>query len=97
MKIAIASTGKDVESDVSPISGRSDYYLIFEDGKLVKTISNPFKIGGGGAGPSVVQMLANEGVNKIISGSFGSKMTGMMKEKGIEYEIVKEKKVKELV
>lgn len=97
MKIAVASSGKDEDSEVSPISGRAEYYLLFEDGKLVKTIPNPFKMGGGGAGPSVVQMLANEGVKKIISGSFGNKMIDMIEEKGIEYEIVEGKKVKEVV
>jgi predicted Fe-Mo cluster-binding NifX family protein len=97
MKIAVASTGKDEESDVSPISGRAEYYLIFEDGKIVKTINNPFKIGGGGAGPSVVQMLSNEGVEKIISGRFGPKMIDAMEEKGIKYEEIEGKKVKEVV
>ncbi|MBW2996929.1 hypothetical protein KY349_01160 [Candidatus Woesearchaeota archaeon] len=97
MKIAVASTGKDEESEVSLISGRAEYYLIFEDGKLVKTISNPFKIGGGGAGPSVVQMLSNEGVEKVVSGRFGPKMVDAMEEKGIKYEEVEGKKVKEVV
>ena len=94
MKIAIASTGKDENSDVNPLSGRADYYLLFEDGKMVKSIKNPFKMGGGGAGPSVVQMLANEGVEKIISGSFGHKMVDAMKEKSIKHEEMKEITVK---
>jgi predicted Fe-Mo cluster-binding NifX family protein len=96
MKIAVASTGKSEDSEVSPISGRAEYYLIFEGGKLVKTISNPFKIGGGGAGPAVVQMLANEGVEKIISGRFGPKMVQAMEDKGIKHETVEGKKVKEV-
>jgi predicted Fe-Mo cluster-binding NifX family protein len=97
MKIAVASSGKDKESEVSPISGRAEYYLLFEDGKLIKTIPNPFKIGGGGAGPAVVQMLANEGVGKVISGRFGPKMFDAMEEKGIKHEEVQDKKVKEVV
>lgn len=97
MKIAVASTGKDEGSEVSPISGRAEYYLLFEDGKLVKTITNPFRMGGGGAGPSVVQMLANENVDKIISGRFGPKMVSAMEEKGIKHEEVQDKKVKEAV
>ena len=97
MKIAIASTGKDAESEVSPISGRAEYYLLFEDGKLVKTISNPFRMGGGGAGPSVAQMLHNEGVEKVVSGRFGPKMVDAMEKKGMKHEEVQDKKVKEVV
>lgn len=97
MKIAVASTGKDEESEVSPVSGRAEYYLIFEEGKLVKTISNPFRMGGGGAGPSVVQMLSNEGVEKVVSGRFGPKMVDAMEEKGMQYEEVQGKKAKEVV
>ncbi len=97
MKIAVASSGKEKSSPVSPVSGRAEYYLIFENGKLVKTISNPFRMGGGGAGPSVVQMLHNEGVKKIISGQFGHKMKDAMEEKGIEHETVQDKKAEEVI
>ena len=95
MKIAIASTGKDENAKVSPISGRAEYYLIFEDKKLIKVIKNPFAIGGGGAGPAAAQMLANEGVEMIISGHFGEKMLDALKEKGIKTKTIKEKTVKE--
>ena len=97
MKIAVASPSKDKESEISPISGRAEYYLIFEDGNLVKAIHNPFRMGGGGAGPSVVQMLANEGVKKIISGRFGPKMIDAMKDKGMDYEEIQGKKIEEVV
>lgn len=97
MKIAVASSGKDEKSEVSPVSGRAEYYLVFEDRKLVKTIPNPFKTGGGGAGPAVVQMLSNEGVKKVISGSFGDKMIDAMREKGMKYEEIKGMTVKDSV
>ena len=87
MKIAIAAGSKDADGEVSPISGRAEYYHIFEDGKFVKTIPNPFKMGGGGAGPAVVQMLHNEGVEKVISGKFGEKMIEAMEEKGMKHEV----------
>ena len=49
MKIVVASQGKNQDSEVSLQSGRAPYYLIFEDDKLIKTIKNPFRLGGGGA------------------------------------------------
>lgn len=85
MKIAISSEGKSKNAEVSPISGRSPYYLIFEDGKLIKTIKNPFRIGGGGAGFSVAQMLSDEKVDLVISGSFGGNMIGALENKKIKY------------
>ena len=36
MKIAIASEGKDVDSEISSRGGRAPYYLIFEDKELVE-------------------------------------------------------------
>jgi predicted Fe-Mo cluster-binding NifX family protein len=96
MKIAIASEGKDESSQVSDVSGRAPYYLIFEDKKLVKAIKNPFTIGGG-AGFSVAQMLINEGVELVISGNFGKNMQGMLDSKKIRTLVVTGKTVKEAV
>ena len=96
-KIAIASAGKDENSTVSPAAGRAPYYLIFEDGKLVKTIKNPFAVGGGGAGFGAAQMLGNEGVNLVISGRFGEDMKGALESKGIKFKEISGKKVKEIL
>lgn len=95
MKIAVASSGKDEKSLVSPISGRAEYYLIFEGKKLIEVISNPFQHGGGGAGIGVAQMLSNKGIELVISGKFGPNMQTFLDGKGIKFKIVKDKKVEE--
>ncbi len=97
MKIAVASTGKSLDSEVSPISGRAEYYLIFENKKLVETIKNPFQFGGGGAGIGVAQMLANKGVKLIISGKMGPKMKDFIKDKKVKHKSVSGKTVKEVI
>ena len=97
MKIAVASSGKDENSQISPISGRAEYYLIFEDKKLKKTIKNPFVIGGGGAGSSVAQMLANEKVDLVISGTFGERMLNVLEDKNIKTKTIKDKTVKQII
>ncbi len=84
MKIAISSESKDENSQVSQMSGRAPYYLIFENGKLTKTIKNPFRIGGGGAGYSVAEMLSEEKINLVISGKFGGNMISALETKGIK-------------
>lgn len=97
MKIAVSSTGKNENSQISEVSGRAPYFLIFEDKKLIKTIKNPFAIGGGGAGFGVVQMLANEKVNLVISGKFGPNMLGAFKEKNIKSKEISGKTVKQVI
>lgn len=85
MKTAIASEGKDMESQVSPAAGRAPYYLIFENGKLAETLKNPFSIGGGGAGWSVAKMLGDKRTDIVIAGSFGPNMTKALEERGVKH------------
>ena len=97
MKIAVASVGKGPSSQVSLIGARAPYFLIFKDKKLVKVISNPFRIGGGGAGFGVAQMLENEKVKIVVSGSFGVNMKNTLKEKKIKTKVMMDKTVKEVI
>lgn len=86
MKIAVATLGKDENSDISERAGRSPYYLIFdENGKVIETIKNPFAMGGGGAGFGVAKMLADKGVDTIVAGRFGENMIEAIKSRGLEY------------
>ena len=84
MKIAIASEGDKEDSQVSTVSGRAPYYLIFEDENLVEAVKNPFAMGGGGAGFGTAQMLANKGVEVVVSGKFGPNMSSSLQSKGVK-------------
>ncbi len=86
MKIAIASEGKSIDSEISSKGGRALYYLIFEDKKLTEIIKNPFAIGGGGSGWSVIHMLADKKVDLVVTGKIGPNMESALKEKGIKFE-----------
>ena len=98
MKIAVASTGDKEDSLVSDVGGRAPFYLIFEDGKLVKSIKNPFRAGGGGAGTGVAQMLANEGAEMVICGHIGPRMREWLDSKGIKMmEVETKTKVSEVI
>jgi len=97
MKVAIASEGKDENSEVSQRGGRAPYYLIFEDRKLIESIKNPFATGSGGAGFSVAYMLADKKVNLVIAGKFGGNMEYALKEKGIKFKEESGKKVKDII
>ena len=86
MKIAVAATGKDETFEISPRSGRSKFYLIFnEKEQLLEVISNPFSRGGGGAGFGVAKMLADKGVTIVIGAAFGGNMEEILKARGLRY------------
>lgn len=87
MKTAIASKTKDKNSEISENAGRSPYYIIFDESKkMIEVVKNPFSVGGGGAGYGVAKMLADNGVDTIIAGEFGSNMIGAMEQRKIKYE-----------
>ncbi|MFP4022517.1 MAG: NifB/NifX family molybdenum-iron cluster-binding protein [Candidatus Paceibacterota bacterium] len=86
MKIAIASVQNDKNSEVSDIAGRAPYYLIFnENSELIDSFENPFTEQKGGAGVAVAKMLAEKGVDMVIAGAFGEKMTDALEVEEIEY------------
>lgn len=86
MKIAIASEGKGIDSEISVRGGRASYYLIFEDKKFIEAIKNPFAVGGGGAGWSVAYMLADKKVDLVIAGRIGPNMEFALKQKKIKFK-----------
>jgi predicted Fe-Mo cluster-binding NifX family protein len=73
MKIAISSTGKDLESEVDARFGRCNYFLIVETDKEnkkiknVKVIENTAQAQSGGAGITSAQIVANEKPDAIIT------------------------------
>lgn len=86
MKIAVAAVGKNEDSEISPRSGRSKFYLIFDDqGNLLEVISNPFSRGGGGAGFGVAKMLADKKVDFVIGSQMGDLMEEALKSRGMKY------------
>jgi predicted Fe-Mo cluster-binding NifX family protein len=87
MKIAVATVEKNENSEISQRAGRAPYYLIFdENGKVLETISNPFSVGGGGAGFGVAKMLADKDVDIVVAGRFGPNMSEALKSRGVNYQ-----------
>jgi predicted Fe-Mo cluster-binding NifX family protein len=85
MKIAIAASNDDQNSQVSEQAGRAPYYLIFDEkGKLLEAIKNPFAVGGGGAGFGVAKMLADRGVDLVVAGDFGPNMISALQERNLK-------------
>ncbi len=75
MKIAISSTGKNLESEIDARFGRCPYFLIVEiddkETKNVKAIENTAAGQMGGAGITAAEIVANEKVSAVITANLG--------------------------
>ncbi|MBC7118299.1 NifB/NifX family molybdenum-iron cluster-binding protein [Methanothermobacter tenebrarum] len=75
MKIAVASSGDDIKSEASRFFGRAQFFIIAEikNGKIefFKSVANSATSESSGAGIKAAQLIANEGVDAIISTAIG--------------------------
>lgn len=72
MKIAITSTGQDLTSQIDPRFGRSPYFIFIDPETMqFEAIENPNVNAMGGAGIQTAQLIANKGVEVVLTGSCG--------------------------
>ncbi len=88
MKIAISSTDKNIESNVSDVFGRCPYFIIaeVEDQKIGKTeaIENKNTEQMSGAGISTAQLIAEKDVKAVITGNVGPRALDVLNQFNIE-------------
>lgn len=88
MKIAVSSTSKNIESNISDVFGRCPYFIIAEikEGRIEKTevIKNESISQNSGAGVSTAQLVAENNVNAIITGNVGPKALDVLNQFKIE-------------
>ncbi len=88
MKIAITSSGNNINAASDARFGRCPWFLIYDtETKEQQFFENPAADAQDGAGPVAVQFVASKGVKKIISGEFGVKIRPLLDELGIEMVI----------
>jgi len=84
MKVAVSSKGKNLESEVSDVFGRSPYFVIaeIENREIKKTeiIENKSADQMGGAGISTAQLMAEKNVNAVITGNVGPRALDVLKQ-----------------
>lgn len=79
LRIAISSTGKDLNADVDSRFGRCPYFLIVDideknkETNSFKSIENEGREAGGGAGITSAELVANENPDAVISKNIGPK------------------------
>jgi predicted Fe-Mo cluster-binding NifX family protein len=75
MKVAITSTGNNLDSKIDSRFGRCSYFVIYDtDIHSTEFIPNPNKENVEGAGQLSVLLVSSRGVKKVISGEYGAKV-----------------------
>lgn len=93
MKIAIASNGNTLESNLDKSFGRCAYFIIYDkESKAVEYIPNPNKDLEENAGPASVELVASRSVTKIISYEFGMKIKPLLDSLKIQMIVLKDPK-----
>jgi len=88
MKIAVSSTGKNLESRVTEVFGRCPYFLIveIEDKKIkgFKAVENLSINQMGGAGISAAQAIAEKDLKAVITGNIGPRAVDVFRQFNIQ-------------
>lgn len=85
MKIAVSSTGKEINSMLDPRFGRCNYFVIYDtDDEKIKFIENKGQTSGGGAGIAAAQQIIDEQVNVAVTGNLGPNAFDIIKKSDIK-------------
>ena len=72
MKIAISSTGRDIEGNIGATFGRAPFFLIMDTTtKEVKVIENKVRERSDGIGITVVNIIVGEKIDALITNDIG--------------------------
>ena len=85
MKIAITSMGAKLEDKVDPRFGRCHYFILFDtDTNKFEAIENTGAQGMGGVGIQSGQIMADKGVETVLTGSCGPNAFQTLQAAGIK-------------
>lgn len=94
LRIAVATKGRNgLEDVVSEVFGRADAFTVIdaEEGEIknVKILENPAISYKHGAGPIVVKILVDSGVNMVLSAELGPGASALLEQHNIAHRVVK--------
>lgn len=88
MKLALSSKGKNLNSRISSVFGRCQFFIIaeVEDGEILRSesLENSAASQPSGAGTAAAQMVGDEGVEALITNSIGPKAFSALKQWDIQ-------------
>lgn len=86
IKIAIASDGETIDSQVGEKAARCRWLLFFdEEGKLTETLENPYRDERGGAGTKCAELLAENKITIFVADFVGNKMAAALERSNITF------------
>jgi predicted Fe-Mo cluster-binding NifX family protein len=98
MKICLTSTGPNLDSEMDPRFGRCQYFLFVDPQSLeLEALKNPNISAGGGAGIQSAQLVANKGVEAVITGQVGPNAFSTLQAAGVRILIGASGKVREVL
>ncbi|NLL61622.1 MAG: dinitrogenase iron-molybdenum cofactor biosynthesis protein [Candidatus Atribacteria bacterium] len=85
MKIAITSSGRDLQSDIDPRFGRCPNFIIYDtDNGQFEAVENTNIGGMGGVGVQSAQLMIDKGVKAVITGNCGPNAFSTLSAAGIK-------------
>ena len=98
MKIAVSSSGKDLDAQIDPRFGRCGYFLIIDTEDMsYEAFGNENIALSGGAGIQSAQFVASKGAGALISGHCGPNAAQALKAAGIKFYVGQTGTVREAV
>ena len=98
MKIAISSSGKDLDSQIDPRFGRCQYFVFVDPETMeFETFQNEGLMAMGGAGVQAAQLIAQKGANTLITGNLGPNAASALSASGIKVYLVPGGTVKDVI
>ena len=98
MKIAVSSSGMDLDSHVDPRFGRCACFVIVEtDDMSFEAFDNGSMALGGGAGIQAAQFVASKGAKAVITGNVGPNAVRTLSAAGVEVFVGQSGPIREVV
>jgi len=85
MRIAISATGATLDADVDPRFGRCQHFIIADPETMeFEALDNSNAMAAGGAGISTAQMIADKGIQVVLTGNCGPNAYQVLSASGIQ-------------
>ena len=98
MKIAISSSGKDLDSQIDPRFGRCQYFIFVDPETMEFEVSeNEGLMAMGGAGVQAAQLVAQKGTTALITGNLGPNAASALSASGIRVYLVPGGTIKDVI